>query len=165
MKKIVIIFLLFLQLFFCVSCKTVTYSYFDFENLAIEHLEIGYIEEYYPEDGKYGQYEAFLIIKEETEKEALIKDLSSVKLSHRRPQPKYPFGNCVKIVLENDSYYIISMGGTAEYSAEGIQKTKTASGQGAMHLLVVLSKYVELKEDGYWSQESLEKYRSSLQEN
>ena len=78
MKKIVIIFLLFLQLFFCVSCKTVTYSYFDFENLAIEHLEIGYIEEYYPEDGKYGQYEAFLIIKEETEKEALTIPLKKI---------------------------------------------------------------------------------------
>ena len=49
----------------------------------------------------------------------------------------------------------------------GKRKDEWAYGQvgEAWEFLDILSKYVELKEDEYWSQEVLDLYRSSLQEN
>ncbi len=167
MKKIFIGLLIFVQLFFCASCfESSRYWYFDFKDLRIKYLEIGYLEEYYPEYGLYGGYEVFLIIEETVEKEILIKELSSVKLKNTHIVAKTPVGNCVKIVLEDDSYYIMSISGTAEYTASGEQKQPKAPGRAdRLHFLSILSQYVELKDDGTWNQNELDSYCFSLKEN
>ena len=166
MKKIFVGLLIFVQLFFCIGCGTMTYTNFDYDSLDIKAVEIGYTEGAFNIYTEYADYECFKKLNSQ-EMEELIKQIKNIQIFHAIPKTAGPYGNCVKIILADESFWIMSVGGVADYDSNGKRREEWAYGQvgEAWEFLDILSKYVELKEDEYWSQEVLDLYRSSLQEN